>query len=94
MEQKNNTLFADVVSCLQSVLRRYADDDMTIEMHTDLRRDLALDSLDYFDLIGFVETRFEIHISGESLRGITRFDELCAVLTQVIEQQRNHLNKG
>ena len=65
---------------------KFGIDPTTVTDSTRLLEDLDLDSIDFFDMTGVLEKRFDRDITFTEFLGVATFGDLMAVLEKVLDQ--------
>lgn len=63
------------------IIHHYLDEEKTINRHTQVQDDLGLDSLDYFQIIGDLEEKFDILIDTD--RDFKNLGDLIDYIDQI-----------
>lgn len=68
---------------LQTSRAKGLDQNLEIELQTNVHQDLEIDSLEVMDLLAAIEDEFDVLIDVEKMRSVERIGELVAHIDEV-----------
>ena len=75
----------EIIKTTKDVLvEEFEIDDSAIKGKANFRETLDLDSLDYFDLVVFVEENFEVKLTAEDFQEVITFNDFYALILNKI----------
>ena len=77
----------EIIKITNEVLvEEFEIDDSTIKGKANFRETLDLDSLDYVDLVVFVEENFNVKLTAEDFQTVVTFDDFYTLILSKINE--------
>ncbi len=77
----------EIINTINEVLvEEFEVDESSIEANANFRETLELDSLDYVDLVVFVEQGFNVKLTADDFQQVVTFDDFYKLILKKINE--------